>query len=68
MLLMKRILITYSSSNPLMILEEVDEGGSFRFLTCSVVMVGAAQAMDIPAQLVGLKNRTGKAASNCLAY
>lgn len=46
-----------SSLNPLVILEEAEEGASFRCVEYSVVMAGAAQAMDMPARVVGLKTR-----------
>ncbi|EEG78850.1 transglutaminase-like domain-containing protein [Dethiobacter alkaliphilus] len=43
------------SSNPLDILREADEGASFRCVEYSVVMVGASQAMGMPARVMGLK-------------
>ena len=46
-----------SSSNPLVILKEAEDGASFRCVEYSLVMVGAAQALDMPARIVGLKTR-----------
>ena len=46
-----------SSLNPLVILKEAEEGSSFRCVEYSVVMAGVAQAMDMPARVVGLKTR-----------
>ena len=46
-----------SSSNPLVILKEAADGASFRCVEYSVVMVGAAQALGMPARIVGLKTR-----------
>ena len=46
-----------SSPNPLVILREAADGASFRCVEYSVVMVGASQAMGMPARVVGLKTR-----------
>lgn len=48
---------TPSSRNPLVILEEAADGASFRCVEYSLVMVGAAQALGMPARMLGLKTR-----------
>ena len=53
-----------SLTNPLKILLEADEGASFRCVEYSVVMVGAAQAMGMPARVVGLKTRKAATAQS----
>ncbi|MGF7186779.1 transglutaminase-like putative cysteine protease [Desulfitispora alkaliphila] len=46
-----------SSSNPLVILREAADGASFRCMEYSLVMVGASQAMGMPARVVALKTK-----------
>ncbi len=46
-----------SSSNPLVILREADEGANFRCVEYSVVMVGAAQSMGMPARMVSISTK-----------
>ncbi len=43
--------------SPLVILSEATDGASFRCVEYSIVMVGAAQAMGMPARVVGFKTR-----------
>lgn len=51
-----------SSTNPLKILREADDGANFRCVEYSVVMVGAAQAMGMPARVLGIKTRNAATA------
>ena len=51
-----------SSTNPLKILHEADDGANFRCVEYSVVMVGAVQAVGMPARVVGLKTRNAATA------
>ena len=46
-----------SRPDPLTILREAKAGASFRCVEYSTVMVGAAQAMGMPARTIGLKTR-----------
>lgn len=59
---------TPSSPNPLVILREAAEGASFRCVEYSVVMVGAAQSMGIPARVVGLKTRRAATARSAAGH
>ncbi|GEM_PF-986666 len=51
-----------SSNDPLVILREAADGASFRCVEYSIVLVGAAQAMGMPARVVGLKTRWAETA------
>jgi len=57
-----------SSPNPLVILKEAEDGASFRCVEYSVVMAGAAQAMDMPARVVGLKTRHAATARSAAGH
>ena len=59
---------TPSSWNPLVILSEAEEGASFRCVEYSLVMVGAAQAMGMPARMVGLKTRNAATARSAVGH
>lgn len=57
-----------SSSNPLVILREAAQGASFRCVEYSLVMVGVAQAMGMPARVVGLKTRWAATARSAAGH
>ncbi|RQD75188.1 MAG: transglutaminase domain-containing protein [Candidatus Syntrophonatronum acetioxidans] len=57
-----------SSSNPLVILREADDGASFRCVEYSVVMAGAAQSMGMPARVVSLKTRHAATARSAAGH
>ena len=57
-----------SSSNPLVILSEAADGASFRCVEYSMVMVGAAQALGMPARVVGLKTERAATARSAAGH
>ncbi len=57
-----------SSPDPLVILREAAEGASFRCVEYSLVMVGASQAVGMPARVVGLKTRHAATARSAAGH
>ncbi len=57
-----------SSPDPLVILREAAQGASFRCVEYSLVMVGASQALGMPARMVGLKTRHAATARSAAGH
>ncbi len=57
-----------SSSDPLVILREAAEGARFRCVEYSVLMVGASQALGMPARVVGLNTRHAATARSAAGH
>jgi len=51
-----------SKADPLTILQEAEEGASFRCVEYSIVLAGSAQALGMPARTLGLKTKRAASA------